>query len=69
MSNTIAASCANDIAALNHKLDSFDDPRECYRFLQERIREHHDAGLHVPDDLAQLERQLIVECMAESQGR
>lgn len=59
----------SDVAALNQQLDTLDDPRECYRLVQDRIRQYHDEGAQVPEDLALLERQLMCDCMAESQGR
>lgn len=48
---------------------SDEDPRRCYALVQERIREYRASGLKVPDDLSQLERRLMTECMAASQGR
>lgn len=60
---------SSDVAALNQQFDAIDDPRECYLLVLERIRQYHDNGTRVPDDLAQLEHQLMCECMAESQGR
>lgn len=48
---------------------SEDDPRACYALVQQRIREYRKAGNTVPDDLVRMERSLMTECMAASQGR
>jgi hypothetical protein len=48
---------------------SEDDPRACYALVQQRIREYRKAGNSVPDDLVRMERSLMTECMAASQGR
>lgn len=59
----------NEVTALNQKVDALDDPRESYRLVRERIRQHRLSGKTVPEDLAILEKHLMRECMAESQGR
>lgn len=59
----------HEVAELNQQFDALDDPRDCYRLVQERIRQYQLDGSDVPEDLAVLERQLMTECMAESQGR
>jgi chorismate mutase len=59
----------SEIAEINQKIEQIDDPRRCYALVQERIRKLRQAGRMVPDDLARIERQLMVECLAESQGR
>jgi hypothetical protein len=46
-----------------------EDPRACYAAVKKRMGELRAAGRKVPEDLARLERHLIVECTAESQGR
>jgi len=58
-----------EIAALNTELEQTDDPRECYAKVQAKIRGFRQAGLKVPDDLALIEKRLMAECMAASQGR
>jgi len=58
-----------EIAALNIELDQTDDPREGYAKVQAKIRKFRQAGLKVPEDLVLIERRLVYECMAASQGR
>ncbi len=58
-----------EIAALNTELEQTDDPRECYAKVQAKIRGFRQAGQKVPDDLALIEKRLMAECMAASQGR
>jgi hypothetical protein len=48
---------------------SEDDPRQCYVLVQQRISEFRDSGRVVPDELKRLEKRLMTECMAASQGR
>lgn len=59
----------SEIAELSSQIEGMDDPRQCYRLVKERISRYQQMGNNVPDDLASLERQLMAECMAESQGR
>ena len=58
-----------EIAAINGQIDHLEDPRACYARVQRRIRELRSEGRTIPGDLARLERHLMAECMAESQGR
>jgi len=58
-----------DIAEVNGRLDELEDPRECYAMVKDRIRQCQNAGELVPEDLKRLERSLLTECYAESQGR
>ncbi|MEZ5899447.1 MAG: hypothetical protein R3D51_08130 [Hyphomicrobiaceae bacterium] len=59
-----------EIADLVQQMEqSEDDPRRCYALVQQRIRECRQSGSNVPDDLRRLERALMEECLAESQGR
>jgi len=60
---------AREVAEINTRLDEVDDPRECYRLVRQRIAEHKSKGEIVPDDLALLEKSLLAECNAASQGR
>jgi hypothetical protein len=46
-----------------------DDPREGYAKVQAKIRKLRQAGQKVPDDLVLIEKHLMHECMAASQGR
>lgn len=59
----------SEIADLNVKMESIDDPRRCYALVKERIMSYRQKGVAVPGDLALLEKQLMDECLAESQGR
>lgn len=58
-----------EIADLNQKLETIDNPREGYLLVHEHISQCHAGGHPVPEDLVLLERQLIQDCLAESQGR
>lgn len=59
-----------DIAELVQQMaQTEDDPRACYALVKQRISEYRQQGSAVPDDLARMERSLMVECMLESQGR
>jgi hypothetical protein len=59
----------SEIAELNIELEQIDDPRECYAKVQAKIRGYRQAGMTVPEDLALIEKRLMAECMAASQGR
>ena len=59
----------SEIAEINQKIEQIDDPRRCYALVQERIRKIRQSGSMVPEDLARIEKRLMVECLAESQGR
>ncbi len=59
----------SEIAELNVELEEVDDPRECYAIVQAKIRGYRQAGLTVPEDLALIEKRVMAECMAASQGR
>lgn len=59
----------SEMAQLNGQLEQIDDPRECYAIIQERIRTYRSSGDQVPDALSLMERRLMRECMAQSQGR
>lgn len=65
MSNQMQA----EIADLNVRLDQLDDPRQCWALLQEKIGQMKSAGWVIPEDIKIMERQLMAECLAESQGR
>jgi hypothetical protein len=58
-----------DIAVLLTSIDAHDDPRDAYAMLQARIGEYRSAGWSVPDELIRVERSMMTEFMAESQGR
>jgi chorismate mutase len=58
-----------EIAEISQRIDEIEDPRRCYALVQERIRRLRAEGTRVPADLERMERQLMVECLAESQGR
>ncbi len=59
----------SEIAELNIELEQTDDPREGYAKVQAKIRSYRQAGMKVPEDLALIEKRLMAECMAASQGR
>ena len=59
----------SEIAQLNVEIEAAQDPRMGYRLVQERIRQYMQAGWAIPEDLAMIERQLMTECLSESQGR
>jgi len=59
----------SEIAELNVELEQTDDPREAYAKVQAKVRRYSQAGIKVPDDLALIEKRLMAECMAASQGR
>ena len=59
----------SEIANINSQMDSFDDPRQCYALVKERIQNYRAQGASVPEDLARLERHLLTECLCASQGR
>ena len=59
----------SEIADLNVELEKLDDPRSCVALVQARIRAYRQAGEAVPEALARIERRLMSECMAQSQGR
>lgn len=58
-----------EIEQLNSELEQTDDPREGYAKVLAKIRRYRQAGIKVPDDLALIEKRLVSECMAASQGR
>jgi hypothetical protein len=58
-----------EIAQLNSELELTDDPREGYVKVQAKIRGYRQAGVKVPDDLMLIEKRLVAECLAASQGR
>ncbi len=58
-----------DLTVIMTQIEDKDDPREALAIVQSRIREYRSAGWAVPDDLARVERHLMTEFMAESQGR
>ncbi len=59
----------SEIAQLNVELEQTDDPREAYGKVQAKIRGYRQAGIKVPEDLILIEKRLMAECMAASQGR
>ena len=59
-----------DIAELVQQMEqSEDDPRRCYALVKQRISEYRQSGNSVPEDLVRMEKSLMTECMAASQGR
>lgn len=58
-----------DFSGLMSEIEATDDPREAFALVQDRIREYRSAGWAVPDDLVRVERTMMTDFMAESQGR
>ncbi|MGD9670649.1 MAG: hypothetical protein AB7U75_16645 [Hyphomicrobiaceae bacterium] len=58
-----------EIAEINSRIEQTEDPRECYQLVREKIKTRELRGEAIPDDLRRLERVLLTECNAESQGR
>jgi hypothetical protein len=50
-------------------LDHCDDLRDAFALLQERIRCYQQAGQPPPEPLRRREQRMVMEFMAESQGR
>jgi hypothetical protein len=59
----------SEIAQLNRTFEELEDPRKCFALLQERMRQYRAAGWSIPEDMKLLERRIMNECLAESQGR
>jgi len=59
----------SEIAEFNQQLENLQDLRRSYALVQERIRTYRLKGSEVPEALIQIERRLLNECLAESQGR
>lgn len=66
---TMSEQMHGEIANLNSQMEDLDDPRQCYALVKQRITQYSANGASVPDDLARLERQLLTECLSQSQGR
>lgn len=58
-----------EIAELNGRIADIEDPRTGFAIVRERIEQYRAAGLAIPADLANIEKQLRAECMLASQGR
>ena len=70
MSQQMGSEQNADFAELVTQMEqSEDDPRRCVALVQQRIRQYRQTGETIPDDLVRLERSLMTECMAASQGR
>jgi hypothetical protein len=67
--NENSKDAGSDIAVLLTAIDDHDDPRDAYAMVQDRIREYRSAGWSVPEELIRVERSMMTEFMAESQGR
>jgi prefoldin subunit 5 len=59
----------SEIAEFNQQLENLQDLRSSYALVQERIRTYRLKGSEVPEALIRIERRLLNECLAESQGR
>jgi hypothetical protein len=69
MARSLSNNEQTDIKVLLTSIDEHDDPRDAYALVQERIREYRSAGWSVPEELIRVERSMMTEFMAESQGR
>ena len=58
-----------EIAEINSRIEDQEDPRDCIQLVREKMRTHEQRGEAIPDDLRRLERTLLTECNAQSQGR
>lgn len=58
-----------EIAEINSRIEETEDPRACYQLVREKIKTRELRGEAIPDDLRRLERALLTECNAASQGR
>lgn len=67
MAEQMGASGIDDL--VQQMEQSEDDPRRCYALVRDRISAVRQSGGKVPDHLVRLERALMAECMAQSQGR
>lgn len=60
----------SEIAELNSRLEELDeDPRACLILVKDRIGKYRAAGKRVPEELERIERRVVTECLAASQGR
>lgn len=60
---------ASEIASLSQQMEAMENPRDCYVLVRERIERIQQMGGGVPAELSRLEKSLLTECLAESQGR
>jgi hypothetical protein len=58
-----------DVTVLLTRIEGEDDPRQAYAMVRSRIQEYREAGWAVPDTLIRVERKMMTDFMAESQGR
>lgn len=58
-----------DFSGLMTEIEAKDDPRDAFALVQDRIQEYRSAGWAVPEDLVRVERTMLTDFMAESQGR
>lgn len=58
-----------DFSGLMTEIEAQDDPRDAFALVQDRIQEYRSAGWAVPEDLVRVERTMMTDFMAESQGR
>lgn len=57
-----------EIAELSGRVAEIDDPRDGYAMVRERIQQYRAAGWAIPEDLAQIEKNLRTDCMLASRG-
>jgi phosphopantetheine adenylyltransferase len=51
------------------RINDTEDPRKAWASVKQRMEVLRTAGKPVPEVLIKVERQLMADCMAESQGR
>ncbi|MBA4171638.1 MAG: hypothetical protein C0511_03035 [Hyphomicrobium sp.] len=57
-----------EIAELSGRIAEVDDPRDGYVMVRDRIQQYRAAGWAIPEDLAQIEKNLRTDCMLASRG-
>lgn len=69
MGRVLQSGIEDDVREFLVDMDDDVDPRDVYARVQERIGVYRSQGWTVPEDLKRIERQMMTEFMAESQGR
>lgn len=60
---------SRELSEIANVVETEEDPREASRRVGERIQQLKARGETVPAELEDLERRLLGECIAASQGR
>jgi hypothetical protein len=64
-----ARNTSGEVTEFLSVLDNCHDSRDAFALLQERIRSYQKAGQPPPEPLRRREQSMLIEFMAESQGR